>query len=78
MRYCYKMDGFIFQHIRIMTLPIFRLQPLPEKSLLGKKKKNPNPERHVSKLNHSTSVRSYLQMIADHHFLLIFKEKHSK
>lgn len=38
MKYCYKMDGFIFQHIKIMTLPIFRLQPLPEKSLLGKKK----------------------------------------
>ena len=75
MRYCYKMDGFIFQHIRIMALPIFRLQPLPEKSLLGKK---PNPERHVSKLNHSTSVKSYLKMIADHHFLLIFKEKYSK
>lgn len=36
MKYCYKTDGFIFQHIRIMTLPIVRLQPLPEKFLLGK------------------------------------------
>lgn len=36
MRYCYKMDGFIFQHIRIMTLPIFGLQLLPENFLLGK------------------------------------------